>query len=80
VRRERCQPTRREWALITSSRPVVRRGFRSAPLWEAGTPMTGEAPDVTPCRGREPMHGARAPLFLPAESNKCSPMSEGGQS
>jgi hypothetical protein len=29
VRRERCQPTRREWALITSSRPVVRRFERT---------------------------------------------------
>jgi hypothetical protein len=29
VRRERCQPTRREWALITSARPVVRRFERT---------------------------------------------------
>jgi hypothetical protein len=48
TRRARRQPTRREWQQITSSRPVVRRVFRSAPLREAATPLAGEDPAAAP--------------------------------
>jgi hypothetical protein len=73
VRRECRQPTRREWAQITSSRPVVRRAIRSGPLREAATPMAGEAPDATPGTQRDPID---VPLFG-AELTNVSKASEG---
>jgi hypothetical protein len=49
MRRERRKPTRREWAQITSARPVVRRVIKS----------------VTLCRARNPLHAGEAPPFGP---------------
>ena len=65
TRREYRQPTRRERAQLTSSRPVVRRAIRTEPLCNGGTPMSGEGPDATPRGERNPTDCARAPLFYP---------------
>jgi hypothetical protein len=52
MRRERRQPTRREWAQITSSRPVVRRVIRKVALYEGRRIIRG-APLFLPSASNE---------------------------
>jgi hypothetical protein len=59
--------TAREWAAITSSRPVVRR-VRGVQHHERATPEGGSSSAVL----------GQPPLFLRVPSNNCSQTKEGG--
>ena len=75
MKRERRQPTRREWQQITSRRPGVRRVFLRDTPWKPGYLMEVGETLPRPDDGAPSLFSANAPLIGPlVHSNRNNPM------